>query len=185
MREKRKSAVRDTILETASRLFYKQGYVNTGINQIIEESGVVKSSLYQGFRSKEDILMAYLETAGAATDEVLLQAANKHKDPKRKVLGIFDYLIEMVQQDEYYGCNFLNIISEIPEDAERVRKQIKKQKDGVRTLFRIILAPADKQHLADDMYILFEGALIANKVHNEVWPVKRARSIASLLYDQE
>jgi AcrR family transcriptional regulator len=181
MRNERKNSIRQTIIDTASRLFYQQGYVNTGINQIIEESGVVKSSLYTAFRTKEEILMAYLEAAGTATDEVLKSAADKHDKTKDKVLGVFDYLIELVQQKEYYGCNFLNIISEIPQDAITVRKQIKKQKDGVRRLFAEILRPVQKEDLADEIYILFEGALISNKIHNDIWPVITARNIVNKL----
>jgi len=177
----RKNAIRQDVIDTASRLFYKQGYANTGINQIIEESGVVKSSLYASFRSKEDILMAYLETSGAATDEALKTASEKFEDPKDKVLAVFDYLVDLVQQKEYYGCNFLNIISEIPKDVERVRNQIRKQKNGVRNLFANILRPVHKEDLADEIYTLFEGALIANKVHDEVWPVLSARKIADHL----
>jgi len=178
MQTERKNAIRRTVIDTASRLFYKQGYANTGINQIIEESGVVKSSVYTAFRTKEDILMAYLETAGAATDQALQAAADQHDAPREKVLAIFDYLIGLVQEKEYYGCNFLNIISEIPAEAERVIKQIQKQKNGVRQLFVSILEPIEKQELADEMYILFEGALIANKVHRQVWPVETAKKMA-------
>lgn len=181
MRTERKNSVRQAIVDTASRLFYKQGYANTGINQIIEESGVVKSSLYTSFRSKEDILMAYLETAGLAVDEALMEAANKFTDPKEKVLGVFDYLIQLVQEKEYYGCNFLNIISEIPKDDDRIRTQIKKQKNGVRRLFAQLLKPIAKEELSDEIYTIFEGALIANKVHNEIWPVTSARKIAEKL----
>src|ERR1700759_4283639 len=181
MQTERKNAIRGTVIDTASRLFYKQGYANTGINQIIEESGVVKSSVYTAFRSKEDILMAYLETSGAATDQVLQAAADKGNTPKEKVLAIFDYLADMVQQKEYYGCNFLNIISETPADDDRVVRQIQKQKNGVRNLFTRILEPAGKQDLADEIYVLFEGALIANKVHQAVWPVQTAKSIVAKL----
>jgi AcrR family transcriptional regulator len=177
----RKNAIRQDVVDTASRLFYKQGYANTGINQIIEESGVVKSSLYTSFRSKEDILMTYLETSGAATDEALKAASEKFETPKDKVLAVFDYLAELVQQKEYYGCNFLNIISEIPKDAQRVRNQIRKQKNGVRNLFASILQPVHKEDLADEIYTLFEGALIGNKVHDEVWPVISARKIVDRL----
>jgi AcrR family transcriptional regulator len=173
----RKNAIRQAIVDTAARLFYKQGYGNTGINQIIEESGIAKSSLYQNFRSKEDLLMVYLEVAGAQTDDALKAAAGKFKSPRDKIIGVFDYLEQLVQQKEYYGCNFLNIISEMPSDAKRVRKQIKKQKDGVRNLFAQILKPIRKEHLADELYTLFEGALIANKVHDAVWPVTAARDI--------
>ena len=181
MRNERKNSIRQTVIDTASRLFYQQGYVNTGINQIIEESGVVKSSLYAAFRTKEEILMAYLETAGAATDKALKDAADKHAQAKDKVLGVFDYLIGMVQQKEYYGCNFLNIISEMPQDAEIVRQQIKKQKNGVRRLFADILRPIQKEDLADEIYVLFEGALIGNKVHNAPWPVITAREVVNKL----
>jgi AcrR family transcriptional regulator len=173
----RKNDIRQAVIGTAARLFYQQGYNNTGINQIIDESGVVKSSLYQSFRSKEDLLMVYLEMAGAQTDEALRAAADKYKKPKDKVLGVFNYLEELVQRKDYFGCNFLNIVSEMPKDAERVRRQIKKQKDGVRSLFAEILRPIRKENLADEIYTLFEGALIGNKVHDEVWPVKAAREI--------
>jgi AcrR family transcriptional regulator len=181
MRNERKNAIRQTIIDTASRLFYKQGYGNTGINQIIEESGVVKSSLYASFRSKEDILMEYLISSGAATDEALLAAANKFTDPKKQVLGVFDFLINLVQEKEYYGCNFLNIISEIPKETERVVTQIKKQKNGVRRLFSNLLKPIGKEDLADEIYTLFEGALIGNKVHDEIWPIKSAKQTVKRL----
>jgi len=38
---------KDRILETASRLFYTQGFNATGINQILDEANVAKASLYQ------------------------------------------------------------------------------------------------------------------------------------------
>src|SRR6202012_3369372 len=183
MQNERKNAIRQRVVETASRLFYKQGYGNTGINQIIEESGVVKSSVYTAFRTKEDILMAYLETTGAETDKALQNAANQKDTPKERVLAVFGLLADMVQGNDYYGCQFLNIISEIPTENERVIQQIRKQKNGVRRLFSQLLEPIGKQGLADDIYVLFEGALIANKVHNQVWPVLIAQRIAGQLID--
>src|SRR5215475_561170 len=103
MLAERKNSIRGAVVDTASRLFYKQGYANTGINQIIEESGVVKSSVYTAFRTKEDILMAYLEKSGAETDRALQAAADEKDMPEEKVLAVFDFLIGLVQQDEYYG----------------------------------------------------------------------------------
>jgi len=181
MRNVRKNAVRQVIIDTASRLFYKQGYTNTGINQIIAESGVVKSTLYNAFASKEDILMEYLIAAGAETDHALKTASETGKDPRDKVLAVFDFLIGHVQSNEYNGCNFLNLIAEVPVEAERVIKQIQKQKNGVRRLFAEILEPIGKEDKADELYIVFEGALIANKVHQKVWPVENAKKIACLL----
>lgn len=181
MLAERKNAIRGKVIDTASRLFYKQGYANTGINQIIEESGVVKSSVYTAFRTKEDILMAYLETTGAATDAALQKAADQKGTAKEKILAVFDFLIAMAQGKEYYGCQFLNIISEIPPENERVIKQIQKQKNGVRRLFSEVLESTGQQELVDEIYLLFEGALIADKVHHRVWPMEAAKKIVSKL----
>ena len=125
----KKPTARDAIVKTAARLFYKQGYSNTGINQIIEEAGVAKSTLYQRFRSKENLLLTYLDETGAATITALSNAASSATTPKEKLLAIFDYLEEMTTQPEFYGCHFLNIVYEMPEGEERARQQIKKQKD--------------------------------------------------------
>ncbi len=175
-----KTVGRDAI-KTASRLFYKQGFNSTGINQIIDEAGVSKTSLYQNFRTKEDLLEAYLRTTAVETEAALRAAADKHKTPRTKILGIFSFLMDVARQKEYYGCNFQNIISELPVDEQQVRGVIRAQKDSVRGLFREILAPAKMQHLADRLYVVFEGALIANKIQGEIWPIEAAREVAAAL----
>lgn len=173
----KKQRVRESILSTAIQLFYRQGYSNTGINQIIGEAGISKSALYQHFHSKEDLLMVYLEVTGEDTLHALRKVAARHTTPKTKMIALFDYLEELVQQQEWYGCHFLNMVYELPEDAVRIREQVKKQKDKVRGLFAEILKPLEREGLADEVYTLFEGALIGNKVHQHPWPVTKAKNV--------
>ena len=177
----KKRSIRRDIIDTAARLFYKQGYCNTGINQIIEEAGIAKTSLYQYFNSKEDLLVVYLEESGIRTYEALQQAIATVESPRDKMIAVFDYLETLVQQKEFSGCNFLNIVYEIPEQAIRVKEQIKLQKDSVRKLFAETLKPIDKEMMADELYMVFEGALIGNKVHNDVWPILSAKNIVKKL----
>ena len=172
---------RDRIVNTASRLFYKQGYNSTGINQVIKEADVAKASLYQYFPSKEDLLLEYLKLTSVATNQTLQAVVEKHKTPKAKALGLFDFLLQFTKQKEFHGCNFLNIASEIPKDNEKVRSLIRKQKNSIRNLFASILKPAGKEQLADEMYVLFDAALISSKVYDDGWPVKSARKIAEKL----
>jgi len=177
----KKSSLRATILRTASHLFYRQGYSNTGINQIIQEAGIAKSTLYQQFRSKEELLLEYLDETGVRTVEALRRAADGVADPKKKLLAIFDHLANLVTREEYYGCHFLNIVYEMPGNEIRIRAGIKKQKDAVRALFVEILTPVGRQELADEIYTLFEGALVGHKIHQAVWPIEAAKkSIARL-----
>jgi AcrR family transcriptional regulator len=178
----KKKPVREAVMRTAARLFYQKGYSNTGINQIIQEAGIAKSSLYQHFRSKEELLIAYLEETGVQTLEMLKKASGGHDTPKDKMLAIFDYMKLLVVSDDFYGCHFLNIVYEMPQEAMHIREQVKKQKDCIRELFRDILKPINKESIADEIYTLFEGALISNKVHNDPWPVVSARNIVEKLF---
>src|ERR1700761_995084 len=120
----KRTSARDNIVSTASRLFYKQGYSNTGINQIIEEAGIAKSTLYQLFQSKEELLLVYLQETGKTTIEGLRNAAANAATPKGKIFSIFDHLIEVADKPEFYGCHFLNIVYEMPDGEERARAQI-------------------------------------------------------------
>lgn len=173
----KKNQARASIIKTASLLFYKQGYSNTGVNQIIKEAGIAKSTLYDHFRSKEELLVTYMNETGATTVGALTEVSKSGETPIDKVLAIFDYLEELVVRKDFYGCHFLNIVYEMPDGDEVVRAQIKKQKDAVRTLFADIVEPLDRPALADELYTLFEGALIAHKVHNAIWPIISAKSI--------
>ncbi|MBS1511324.1 MAG: TetR/AcrR family transcriptional regulator [Bacteroidetes bacterium] len=172
---------RSRIIDTASRLFFTQGYNNTGINQVIKEAEVAKASLYEHFPSKEDLLLEYLKITADKTNSTLLAVAAKHKTPRQKVLAIFDYLVQHTKQSAYMGCHFLNVAAEIPKDNPKVKALIKKQKNAIRELFSSILKPAGKQQLADELYILFDAALVTSKVYNDSWPVKTTRNIAEKL----
>lgn len=61
-RKKKESGtgVRERILDTATSLFYKQGFSNTGMRQIIQESNSVAASLYDHYPSKKELGLAYL-----------------------------------------------------------------------------------------------------------------------------
>jgi AcrR family transcriptional regulator len=171
-------AVKDQIVETASRLFYEQGYNATGINQIIEEAGVAKASLYQHFPSKEDLLAEYLSVEATRTMDSLNKEVARHSTVQEKVMAIFDNLGRIIRKSEFQGCQFLNIVSELPVNNKRIRALIQKQKNDIRQLFKSILK---KQEPADEFYLLFEAALIAGKVHQAEWTIRTAKNIAAKL----
>ncbi len=52
--------VRDRILETASALFYKRGVWAVGVDLVVEEAGVAKTSLYRHFGTKDALVAAFL-----------------------------------------------------------------------------------------------------------------------------
>lgn len=177
---------RKKIIDAASRLFHQQGYNSTGINQIIDEADISKASLYQHFRSKEDLLIAYLEIVFSQTMVNLRAASAKAADAPAKIVAVFNYMATYAGAKDYFGCNFLNMAGEIPKENQRVYELIQRQKNEIRNFFAEILTDSPTgtdardraKNLSDGIYLLFDGALMSCKIYGDSWPALAAQKTA-------
>ena len=89
----RKETNKRKLLQTACRLFCKEGIHATGIARIIEESGVSRRTLYLHFGSKENLLKAVFEAEASIWfrwfDRDLPQM---HCSPVERILALFDLM---------------------------------------------------------------------------------------------
>lgn len=106
---------------------------------------------------------------------------NQQQTPKEKILSIFDFLVKFSNETNFNGCHFLNIAAEIPQNNEDILFLIQSQKNKIRELFVEILEPIHNETLADELYILFEGALASSKVFKENWTIEATRRIVEKL----
>jgi AcrR family transcriptional regulator len=175
---------KERIVNVASRLFYQQGYNSTGINQIIAEAEVAKASLYQYFPSKDDLCVEYLKRKHDRWFAELEAYLNRLASPKEKLVGAFDFLDKHSKKENYRGCSFLNIISEIPDEDSKVIAEAKKNKQQLRKTFKAIAKQGgytDSDTLGDQLYLLLEGAITESQVQKSAWPIKLARDMAVAL----
>lgn len=178
----RKLGVKERIIETASDLFYNQGYNQTGINQIIDEAGVAKASMYQHFRSKEDIAVAYLVARHGMWMGNLEECVSKEKSPKREVIGVFDYLTEWLTAVNYRGCGWQNIITDLPAGHDKIKDQAIFHKNELRSWVHNRLKQEEEittkkaKDLGDQVIILIEGAIILSQIQKDSWPIKTAKN---------
>jgi AcrR family transcriptional regulator len=122
------SLIRQNIIETASSLFYKNGYNSTGIDEIISVSGIAKATLYNHFRSKENICIAYLKYKNSIfLSEVEACSMSKPKG-KLQLLALFDYLQKCFIHKDFNGCWCIKTVSEIPKDNKNIKNEIQTQK---------------------------------------------------------
>jgi AcrR family transcriptional regulator len=177
----RKQGVKERIIATASDLFYNQGYNQTGINQIISEAGVAKASLYQHFRSKEDIAVAYLIARHSMWMGKLNDCISIQNTSKGKVIGCFDYLIEWLNEVNFRGCGWQNIITDLPDGHLKIRDQAVYHKNDVRNWIHSLLKKQSDydeiqaEELGDEVLILIEGAIILSQIQKDEWPIKSAK----------
>jgi AcrR family transcriptional regulator len=107
---------KDKILTIANNLFYQKGVRAIGVDRIIAESEVAKTTLYRYFPSKDDLVVAYLEVQDwhfwRLFDEVVDRSPN---EPKQQLLAIFSWIDELLASPDCHGCPFLMIAAEFPE----------------------------------------------------------------------
>ncbi|MGB0303127.1 MAG: TetR/AcrR family transcriptional regulator, partial [Alteromonas oceani] len=54
-------SARDKLLKAAGELFYDHGITATGVDAVITRAGVAKMSLYNNFKSKSELIAAYID----------------------------------------------------------------------------------------------------------------------------
>lgn len=169
---------KERILDTVAVLFHKQGYNATGINQIIEEAKVAKASFYQHFKSKEDLCVAFLYERHSFWFNALENFTLAEKETKSKVLASFDFLIEMNQKENFRGCSFLNILSEIPTDNVKILSVIQSHKTDLRQYFKTIFPD---NLVADHVYLLFESCIIESQLFKSNDLIEQSKKIIKTL----
>ncbi len=181
---------KERILTTATRLFFQQGYTNTGINQIIKEANVAKASFYDHFGSKDTLALAYLENLSGRWITKLNNAALTQQHPFEKVIALFDFLADWAIETDFVGCPFLNLLGEFPLDDIQIRETVRTQKETERRVIRNLVQNAlpndidgtTYELLADTVFMLFEGAFVQCRVYRDVWPIHQAKnSVGKLL----
>ncbi|BDS11617.1 TetR/AcrR family transcriptional regulator [Aureispira anguillae] len=183
----KKTSVKNRIIETASTLFYHNGYNQTGINQIIAEAGVSKSGMYQHFRSKEDIAVAYLIRRHSLWFGDLFDFIADQKSIKAKILAAFDYLDSWLSQVSFRGCGFQNIFIDLPKDQQKIKDQVLLHKNELRAWLHGLLntealyTTEEAIKLGDEILVLIEGAIILSQIQHNNWPIITAKNTCKKL----
>ena len=108
---------RAKILETIDRLFYRQGIRAVGVDTIVAELGISKKTLYRYFRSKSEMIEAYLRGRFRPFP------VDSDKPPAEQILSNFAWLERSLSsKKEYRGCAYLNALAELGEDEREFKR---------------------------------------------------------------
>lgn len=187
-----KNNLKQHILDTASNLFYLNGYNTTGINEIIAKAQIAKATLYHHFRSKEEIALAYLDLKHEHFMQSLQNMVENTADKNAKLLTVFDYLRHLFRKEGFQGCWNQKMIGELPAKEVRARKKIQQQKlefldylIELTTENTVQLSKAEIEKIAQGIYLLYEAAISASHIHKSDWPIHSAKIMASNLIFSE
>jgi AcrR family transcriptional regulator len=123
---RRSAQTKNAVMEAARRLFNEHGYENTGIGDIVQESGVSVGSIYHQFGGKREVFEALVEHSMSRHRAVSSRAANKaiaagETDPLRiYVAGARAFLMDTW---EHRDIDRVTLLLEGPADVVSVSQE--------------------------------------------------------------
>jgi len=158
-------SVRDRILSTARELFYREGVRGVGVDTVVAQSGVAKTSLYRWFPSKDVLIASVVEEEAkarwAAWDRVAERCA--HLDPRERLRSHMAAVLKFVSRPAYRGCPFMNVSAELPDPQHPARlvtlEVTQELRRRIRTLVDAIDGVRNPAELTDQLVLIVDGAL--------------------------
>jgi AcrR family transcriptional regulator len=105
---------RDRIITAAARLFYNEGIRAASVDAIAEKAGVTKKTLYYHFRSKDELVAAYLESRDQPTLDLYARWYGETPGSAAdKVRGLFAEFARSADTAKWKGCGFQRTAAEL------------------------------------------------------------------------
>lgn len=183
-----KGTARDHILSVAADLFYNNGIRAVGIDTIVAKSGVAKTTLYDHFPSKDDLVNAYLNQSDEQFWGLVASTLEKHPDqPKQQLKDLFEAFENMIATPESLGCMFLSTAAEFPELEQSGHQLAVLHKQKIRDRLGSLATAAGaakSDQLADQLLLLLDGAYASKRVFRTFdSPTQHLSTAASMLID--
>lgn len=158
-------AVRARLISAAGRLFYAEGIHAVGIDRVLAEAGVAKASLYHHFGSKDDLVVAYLESRSEAMDRSLRELlTGAPPDAHARLEVIFEGVWTSAGAAGFRGCPFINAAAEYPHADHPVRGAVTAHRRRFADLIGEQLSrdgSEPEQALVESVAMAYDGCMVA------------------------
>ena len=182
-----KTPTRERLVEAAVRRFYRDGFRNVGIDQVLADVGISKTAFYKHFDCKEDLMLAALEMQNNwlqnAFRTMVRERGGTAVGQLHAVLDVVEHIIE---SEDFQGCIFVNVAMEFPlqhEPAHVLASQSKKAIEDFVHALAVEAGASNPRGLAQELCLLMEGAYVTRQVTGNRSTIDIVRRLAQLVID--
>jgi AcrR family transcriptional regulator len=178
---------REHLIEVATTLFNRLGYRAAGVDQVIAEAGIAKTTLYRHFKSKEELIVAVLRRIDEQFRDDMRQSVDSAaSEPKQKLLATFDFLEYWFKDNSFYGCPFMSAAGEYGERQSPVFQESVLHKRLMIAYFEELAWAAklsDARRVAEEIHLLQEGAIAVAHISDNPSAARKAKTVAARLIE--
>ena len=155
---------RSRLLAVAAELFYRHGIRAVGVEAIAEAAGTNKMTLYRHFPSKDELVAECLrQFARESVQRWQIYEDTHPGDPRAQVRAWLADVASILADKNHRGCALANAAIELPDRTHPARRVVEEFKLGQRKRLTQLCRSAglnDPEMLADELYLLLEGARV-------------------------
>lgn len=179
----RPSDARKRLIEAARSVIFAHSYEGVSVDELCEAAGVTKSSFYHFFSSKQDLVLAAIESQWQWFEQtVLIPTFSDYLPPQEQILHFFDLVLERQQtqkqtSDYMRGCPAGNLTLEMSTQDELIRAKVEWFFQQWIKYFELMLCEAkargivpatlDTAATAQALLAYFEGVMLLAKGRND------------------
>ncbi|HYF50424.1 MAG TPA: TetR/AcrR family transcriptional regulator [Planctomycetota bacterium] len=177
------------LIEAAHQLFYRNGFQAVGIDQILSDVGVTKTTFYNHFTSKDDLILAVLDHHDQwwcrTFQELLRKRGGLH--PRHQLNAVCEVLNEIFHEDDFRGCIFVNAAVEFPLPHQAAFQSAQRHKKAMESIVQELAAAcgaSDPKSFAEEFTMVLEGAFVTQHVLRTPETAKIAHRLITLIMNK-
>lgn len=180
------SSNRQRLIETAADLFHRHGYQASGLERLLEASGVARSNFYYHFKSKRELAIEVVRHWTQVYDSELVRPTlgDASLEPRARLAALFEHAA--ASQDPATGrtgCPLGRLTVDLAAHEPVVRQVLDDYFSSLRDRIAASLRAASPeqalpetqvQHLAELALCTLEGSLLMSHLRSDPASVRRA-----------
>jgi AcrR family transcriptional regulator len=175
------------VLDTAERLFATRSSRSVGMDELVRETGLGKMTVYRLFKSKDDLVGAYLaRKAATVLASIDAELAALEHDPRAALLSVVGVVERDVTRAGFRGCPFTNVSSEYDDPAHPARSAAADYKFELHSRLERLaeqLVPGAGDDLAAQVHLVLDGMYLSGGLLGPDGPAAHGRALAERLVD--
>lgn len=153
---------RNLVMENVMKLFWKKGYNGTSMQDLVDVTGLNRSSFYNSFGDKFSLYEKALSFYQDQQMVWLNKAVSDYESPKEAIISLFKGMTQDQGNGDKLGCMVSKCTSELSNMEPRIVPFLKANKDRVLNVFLQLVKEA--------------------QVKGEIDPQKNANTLALYLF---
>jgi AcrR family transcriptional regulator len=174
---------RQRLIESARERFYRDGFRNVGVDQILADVGISRTAFYKHFESKDDLMLEVLEGLNRWIQDQFREMIREQggRSAAGQLRGLFDVVERVISSDGFHGCIFVNAAMEFPLAHDPAHAAAARNKRCIEEIVHDLAETAGAEApraLAEELCLIMEGAYITYQVSGRRDAIDIARRLA-------